>query len=125
MYALACIYEFICKLKLATILQERKCFTPMWKENVPHLRGKCRKFLLATTFARGISIDIGIIRALWTVLNRVCHVAACTADRTRVSPTKEKYHFLYNEHETFDIKKNKEEITNSEYFVKLSAWGKL
>lgn len=31
MYTLACISEFVRKLKMATILQKRKCSTPAWK----------------------------------------------------------------------------------------------
>lgn len=94
------------------------------KKNVPH---PCEKFLLATTFARGVPHGVrcaygtGIVRALWTVFDRVCIVAACTADRTRISSTIKNIILLYAyERKILNVKKKGNQFLVSRV-VKLSA----
>lgn len=86
-----------------------------------HRCGKCQQFLLATTFACGVPQEfkgvccahgIRIIRALRTVLNRVCHITACATDRTCISPTNQKYFLYIINTGCLMLKKKRKEIPN-------------
>lgn len=67
----------------------------------PH--GKCQVLLVAT-FSRRVSCPLegiryahspGIVRALWTVFNCVCYIAACATNRARISPVNQTSRFLH------------------------------
>lgn len=56
------------------------------------------------TFSRRVSLHLWhayctgiVIRALWTIFDCVCYIAACAANRTCISPVNQKSRFLVYE----------------------------